>query len=213
MDFTHNFCESRLNDFIPPEIWNSFSSLVISIIPFLFKTPLSHELVNVKYLLVFNGFASFIYHYYLNWLGKHLDEISMILANYFGINYLLNIYFLESNFTKNKKDLLKTSNLYFCVIFTSINTLPNLDYLFPNIFAIYLIPTLYLINYISNNFEINKHYLYNSLYASGIGALSWIISENFCNEITQYGHVIWHFLFPFGLYRIIDHFDGKFNRD
>ena len=213
MDFTHNFCESRLNDFIPPEIWNSFSSLVISIIPFLFKTPLSHELVNVKYLLVFNGFASFIYHYYLNWLGKHLDEISMILANYFGINYLLNIYFLNNSFTKNKKDLLKTSNLYFCVIFTSINTLPNLDYLFPNIFAIYLIPTLYLIYYISNNLEINKNYIYNSLYASAIGSLSWIISENFCNEITQYGHVIWHFLFPFGLYRIIDYFDGKFNRD
>ena len=36
MDFTHNFCESRLNEFKSPEIWNSYSALVISIIPFLF---------------------------------------------------------------------------------------------------------------------------------------------------------------------------------
>ena len=213
MDFTHNFCESRLNEFKSPEIWNSYSALVISIIPFLFKTPLAHELINVKYLLIFNGIGSFIYHYYLNWLGKHLDEISMILCNYFGINYLLNIYFLNNKLKKNKKDFLKTINLYFCVLFTSLNTLPNLDYLFPNLFAVYLIPTIYLIYYICNNFDINKHFIYFSLGTSSIGVVSWIISENYCTEFTKYGHVIWHLLFPFGFYRVIDYLDGKFNKN
>ena len=44
------------------------------------------------------------------------------------------------------------------------------------------------------------------------GALSWIISELFCNKYTKYGHVIWHFLFPLGYYRLLLKFDQIYQR-
>ena len=102
MEFNHNFCESRMNNYNPPEIWNSYSSLAISIVPLLFRTPNSDLLLNIKYLLIFNGISSFIYHYYLTWLGKQLDELSMILTNYFGLSFLLNV-FLQTIFIRNIK--------------------------------------------------------------------------------------------------------------
>ena len=44
-------------------------------------------------MLAFNGCASFYYHYRLTWIGKQSDEVSMILATYFGIWGLLKMYF------------------------------------------------------------------------------------------------------------------------
>ena len=35
----HNFCESRLNNYNPPEIYNSYTSLFITIIPFIMGFP------------------------------------------------------------------------------------------------------------------------------------------------------------------------------
>lgn len=211
MEFKHNFCESRLNNFNPPEMWNSFSSLAISIIPFLYTTPTNNLLFNIKYLLVFNGFASFLYHYNLNWFGKQLDEISMILCNFFGLSYLINIYLLNCNYSKSIKDMIKLANIYFCVFFLTINTFIKLDFLFPHIFLIYLLPTIYMIylnsKIYSNDITINK--IYESLAISILGALSWFLSEMICNDITKFGHVIWHFLFPLGFYKIVVYFDKK----
>ena len=206
MEFNHNFCESRINNNESPEILNSFSSLVITLIPFMYRTPSSKLLINIKHLLIFNGFSSFIYHYYLSWMGKHLDEISMILMNYYGINYLLDVFL----FTNHLFDFFSMLNLYFAICFLTINTFPDNDYLFPIIFTIYLVPTIYLIIAITNVYQLNHKYIYNSLTITLIGALSWIISEIYCNEITKYGHIIWHCLFPLGFYKIIDNFDRKF---
>ena len=61
----------------------------------------------------------------------------------------------------------------------------------------------------SNLYQLNHVYIYNSLIITLIGALSWIISELFCNEVTKYGHIIWHCLFPFGFYRLILNFDKE----
>lgn len=206
MEFIHNFCESRMNNNKAPEIFNSYSSLIITFIPFMYRTPSSKLLLNIKYLLIFNGISSFIYHYNLNWMGKHLDEISMILMNYFGINYLLSV-FLLSNY---HFDFFRMINLYFTIIFLTINTFQNNDYLFPIIFSFYLIPTIYLIITITKVYQLNHVCIYNSLIITLIGAISWIISELFCNEVTKYGHIIWHCLFPLGFYKIIDNFDKKF---
>ena len=35
----HNFCESRLTNYNPPEIYNSYTSLFITIIPFMMGFP------------------------------------------------------------------------------------------------------------------------------------------------------------------------------
>ena len=112
MEFNHNFCESRINNYNTPEIWNSYSSLAISIIPLLFRSPNSDLLLNIKYLLIFNGISSFIYHYYLTWLGKQLDELSMILTNYFGLSFLLNVFFTNNIYSKYQVNLTKQIHIY-----------------------------------------------------------------------------------------------------
>ena len=211
MEFNHNFCESRINNYNTPEIWNSYSSLAISIIPLLFRSPNSDLLLNIKYLLIFNGISSFIYHYYLTWLGKQLDELSMILTNYFGLSFLLNVFFTNNIYSKYQVNLTKQIHIYFTILFMTINTFPSLDFLFPNIFFLYLIPTIYLIYKISFLYNISIVKINHSLAISLVGGISWLISENFCNDITKYGHVIWHLLFPLGFYKIVEFFDKKFS--
>ncbi len=50
---------------------------------------------------------------------------------------------------------------------------------------------------------INNIFILKNIFISLLGGIFWIISELNCNEVTQYGHVLWHILFPLGLYRII----------
>ena len=64
--FEHNFCESRLQNNQPPELYNAYTSLAISVFPFVFGFPKHQPYVNIAYALTFNGFASFHYHYYSN---------------------------------------------------------------------------------------------------------------------------------------------------
>ena len=39
--------------------------------------------------MMLNGFGSAYYHYNLNWLGKQIDELTMIFPLYIGIVELL----------------------------------------------------------------------------------------------------------------------------
>lgn len=64
-NFEHNFCESRLNNNVPPEIYNSYTSLAITFIPLIMGFPKSNTFYNVACMLAFNGCASFYYHYTL----------------------------------------------------------------------------------------------------------------------------------------------------
>lgn len=199
----HNFCESRLNHNEPPEYFNSFTSLFITIIPLLCGFPKSNIFYNVACMLAFNGCASFYYHYRLTWIGKQSDEISMILACYFGLWGLLKMYYFK------KKDTLNWYNGWnsmFMVCFIVFNTLLRFDYLFPLLFSLYIFVTLYYIRLVA----IKHGIVYRKyLLVSFIGASCWIISEVNCNEITVYGHVIWHLLFPLGFYQLVLRYDEK----
>ena len=95
LTFSHNFCESRLNDNNPPELLNAISSFVICLIPFMFEFPVNYLVLSIRGLLIINGFASFIYHYYLNWLGKQLDEVSMILITMLFCKLTLETYYKD----------------------------------------------------------------------------------------------------------------------
>ena len=100
VEFHHNFCESRLQNNDPPEIYNAFTSFAISVVPFVYGFPKYYPFTNVAYLLILNGFGSCYYHYFLTWLGKQADEIPMILANYFAISGLIQLYYPTGK-TKN----------------------------------------------------------------------------------------------------------------
>ena len=90
-------------------------------------------------------------------------------------------------------------------LFLIVNTIIKYDQYFPDLFGIYLIPSIYLIRKVALE---NKLPYKRYLFISFIGGLSWIISELHCTESTQYGHVVWHFLFPMGFYKIILNYDA-----
>ena len=199
--FSHNFCESRLTNYTPPEIYNSYTSLIISCYPFIYGFPRHVVFYNVACMLLFNGFASFYYHYKLDWIGKQADEISMILATYYGIWGLLTMYL------DDKADLnwYNGFNTFFALILLIFNTIMIYDYLFSFLFAIYIFIGLYFIHKVSLIYD----YTYKTnMFLSLMGTNCWVISEVYCNEYTQYGHVIWHFLFPLGFYRLIIDYDN-----
>ena len=203
-EFKHNFCESRLQNNEGPELWNSYTSLVISAFPFLIGFPKSSMFYNIACMLSINGFASFYYHYYLNWYGKQADEITMILSNYYGIWGLLRMYYF---YNKKPINWYNGWNSAFMVFFLVINTVSKYDQLFPNIFLFYLGVTIYLIYKVS----IKYNYAYKRyLLTSAVGGICWVISEVHCTETTKYGHVVWHFMFPLGFYQLIMKFDQHY---
>ena len=175
--FTHNFCESRLQNNNSPELYNSYTSLFISTVPLIFGFPENEPFLYVSYSLLINGFASFYYHYYLNWIGKQADEISMIFANFFGLFGLFNIQFKKNKILNS----LHFFNFLYMNLFLIINSNIKFDSMFPYFFSIYLIPTLYLIHIIGNNHK--KKYI-KYIFISSVGAISLIISEIFCNNFT-----------------------------
>ena len=201
IDFKHNFCESKLQNNEPPERWNAYTSFVISVVPFIYRFPNNPLFYNVACMLSVNGIASYHYHYYLTWIGKQGDEISMILANYFGMWGLINMYYKNSE----KQNLLNRYNTAFMYLFLLGNTLIQYDPLFPSIFGIYVGGSLVMIYKVANMYHIPYK---KNLFISFIGAACWIISEHFCNEHTKYGHPIWHLLFPFGFYKLVLDFDN-----
>lgn len=203
-NFSHNFCESRLQNDNPPELFNAYTSFFITILPVFLGFPKNDNYLHIAYSLFLNGIGSYYYHYNLNWLGKQLDEVSMILANYFGINALLQTERIDMN-----NYIFYLMNFTFMYLFIVINTLPYFDFLFPYIFGVYLIPTLYFIRKISNNYE--ENYLFY-LGISLIGAICWFLSEKFCNRYTVFGHVVWHLLFPLGFYLIVVRYDKIYSR-
>ena len=203
-NFIHNFCESRLTNNEPPELYNSYTSLFITICPLLLGFPKNNIFYNIACMLAFNGIASFYYHYTLSWIGKQGDEISMILANYYGIWGLLRMYYIHD---KKALNWYNGWNTIFMLIFLIFNTISAYDYLFPILFTLYVCITLKLIDIVSNKYN----YTYkNYMIISSIGANCWIISEIWCNEYTKYGHVVWHFLFPLGFYKLVLKYDDEF---
>ena len=198
--FTHNFCESRLRGDNEPELLNAISSLAVTIVPFVSGFPTDPIFYNVACMLSINGLASFHYHYFLNWFGKQADEITMILATFFGTWGLIHIYYPKDS----DRNRINRYNIIAMYVFLVSNTMMQFDPLFPSIFGIYVGWPLYLIYNIAQKHRVAYK---ANLFISLVGTLSWIVSEHFCTEITKYGHPIWHVLFPLGFYHILLNYD------
>ena len=47
-NIVHNFCESRLTNYHPPEIYNAYTSLFITVIPFMLGFPKTTLFLYIK---------------------------------------------------------------------------------------------------------------------------------------------------------------------
>jgi hypothetical protein len=133
-------------------------------------------------------------------VGKQGDEISMILANYFGMWGLINMYYAKSE----KRNNLNRYNTAFMYLFLVANTLLENDTLFPSIFGVYVGGSLVMIYKVGKKYNISYK---RNLAISLTGAIGWIVAEHFCSDYTKIGHPLWHFLFPLGFYKVILEFD------
>lgn len=203
----HNFCESIMHHGHPPEYFNAFSSFFMTLIPLFLGLPKSMYFFYGGNLLLFNGFASFYYHFFLNFLGKQADEISMILISYFSIMGLIHMIHKDST-TKIKKYNL--CNTLFAMCFMIFNTEIYFDFLFPYFFGIYVLFLLKCLYHVHRKFEVP---MLQNLGLSFFGASCWFVSELYCNQYTKYGHILWHLFFPLGFYRIILDCDEIYNRE
>lgn len=192
--FYHHFCESRLVH--GPEYWNAYTSFFVSLVPCLFIKPHHLSFQQFAWMLMLNGPCSFYYHYHLTWLGKHLDETTMFLANYYLICGL-------SKFYEQKKRYFYTLvNSALLPFYLTFNVFPQNDAYFPLLYSSYCTITCSLLLDITMK---KKCYLpmVRNLAITTFGASCWIISEAFCNESTVFGHVLWHLFFPLGIYRVV----------
>lgn len=207
MSIVHNFCESRINNFTPPEIFNAYSSLIISGVPFYFGFPHEQSFLYVSIMFIFTGLSSFYYHYFLTNYGKQADEIPMILSVGIGFQNIIKI-----NLKKNERNYkyLSTLNIFSMLLFIIFNTNPENDPYFPHIFTLYLLPLVYFLQINEKKYNITYK---KDLLISAIGSGAWLISENFCNKYTTYGHVIWHMLFPIGFYKIVLNYDSYISKE
>lgn len=201
IEFSHNFCESIIFKGAP-EIFNSISSLFITLLPFIYGFPKVISFRRITYMLMFTGLSSFYYHFYLSWLGKQLDELGMIFALYTGIFEI--IYLFNKPYPKF---ILYTLDFYF-ILFIAINTVPQYDIYFPILFSIPCFVLSYYIRKLNNIIDIDR----KPLIRCAIGLFCWILSELYCNYIFFIGHSLWHILFPMGIIIFINNIDKAISK-
>lgn len=195
-----NFCEKRILG--NPEYFSAFSALFITFTGFIgmkFSYIQNRICYNLLTLLLINGVASFLYHWFGWYIFKHLDEIPMIIAVWFGIIYILNKY--------NNKLSYVICNIYF-VFALSINTIPDFQDLFPLLFGLPLMSMVPLICYEykkknNSNKSISLFLGTKGILLSFMSALIWIYTEFNCNKYLILAHSLWHIGMALGLYYVI----------
>lgn len=196
-----NFCEKRLIGL--PEWFSSLSALFISatgLVGLRYSHIQNRICYNLLSLLIINGIASCLYHTTGWYLFKHLDEIPMIIAVWFGIMYILDNYSVRAVYL--------VCDIMF-VIILAVNTIPSFQHLFPIFFGIPLASMIPLICYelhkhSSNpNKKISLHLATNGILLCIVSAATWIISELWCQWYMILSHSMWHMGMALGLYYVI----------
>lgn len=195
--FDHHFCESKVYP-NRPEYINSISSIFMVFIPLLYEFPKMISFRRVIILIMFNGLASAYYHYNLSWMGKQMNEITMIFIIHIGLSQLLNIL-------NYRKKIIYYFNDIYIIFMIAINTFPMLDILFPILFLFPLIELLILI-FLLKKFLIRLDI--RPIFIAIFGGFCWILSELLCNKYLYFGHAIWHILFPLGIIKLINNIDN-----
>lgn len=197
----NKFCEKRL--WGNPEVNSAVSALFITYtgyVGFRHSVIVNTLCYHLLSLLIINGIGSFLYHWWGWYIFKHMDEVPMIVAVWFGIIHILNSY--------HSKLMFLLCDVVFVTILT-INTIPDFQIFFPVLFGVPLASMVPLICY-----EISQHThrLHKKkallLAAKGIvmcccSAILWVVSEMYCSVLLFFAHSLWHIGMALGLYHVI----------
>lgn len=204
----HSFCEGKAFGG-PPEIINSFSSLVISLVGIhaYLKYPTAPT-SQLYILFIFNGFLSFMYHYtgYLGW--GIADRFTMVLiAQYslYGFTSFVDIV-CENIWTTFTIRSISSAYILFMMVLIGLHE----ETMFNGMFSLYL---LFLVWYMKcmNDFqydlEIPDRVLSRAnrgIHIMLFGGSFWILTELFCNDFTRFmmGHAFWHIAISIGGYYV-----------
>ena len=206
-DIIIKFCERKLY-LDRPEYINAISALYISGIGYynlVYFYNKSKSITLVYICIISNGIGSFLFHWYAWYIFKLLDQFTMIIPLWLGINKIL--YDLE--YSKMSLSIHTIYNISLLVL----TVFEEFDKYFSNAFAleILLIFPLYYQVLRNNNIVINQQYLLNNkggqgILLSSVSGLTWAITEKYCNKYLLFGHAVWHIGMSTGLCNIINYF-------
>lgn len=232
-DYDHPFCEANIYG-QPPEYFNSYSSLFLTFIgcyamtinrPFLFESNYDSAKYNDIFMLyaslTINGLMSFLYHY-TNWIGWGLmDRFSMVLIATYSFNSFTNALY-TFDLCQPFYNLVRLFQISYLTILLTITGLHN-EHLFNILFGIFLLGLIIFMFQIT--FSRQRNYISQEIIFYGwkgvlliyLAGITWIITENLCNEffIMKYlmGHTFWHFGVGLGGYYISLVLLALFSRD
>jgi hypothetical protein len=224
-----------------PEILNSFSSLIFSILGMygLFNKNNNLYFINnsnsfitnfVYSIFVVIGIGSFGFHWTEQIGWALMDEIPMIVSIFFGILYIEHCNLLLNKFDNKINSILdfnyKITIIFLTFIMFLFIVIDPINYyrkLFPLLFSFVLILFYYKFINLLNNFDkkFNKNILSygkQQLLIISIAGLIWCFTEIVCkynkNIFLLIGHPLWHIFMAFGFYNIIQiiHFINFYNK-
>ena len=197
------FCERKLNP-NRPEYLNCLSAFYISYVAYkeLKNGGLSKTAEFIFWSIGINGICSFLFHYTATYLFKLLDEFTMIVPLWIGVNSLLH----DLEYSTIYIGLLNIYNSTLLVL----NVFPWFDDFFPISLALELlalIPLCYQLSVmrhglINREIRMSRQGLHGILISSASGAI-WFLTELNCNKYMLLGHPIWHIGMSTGMCYIV----------
>ena len=226
-DIDHGFCESVGQELPYPEIYNSYSSLFISLVGLIglllsLKYKRIYSIKMIYGMLVVNGVGSFFYHYTQQMGWAVVDELSMMISVIMGL-YSLYLLIVNSRhlpiLPQVRKTYIHNHYLYkgimtlvvcFYLIFSyALSIFSDTRNLFPLLFAVpalSLMPGLLYIykKYYGPKRSYNPHGYGRKLFIGGVtislmSAVIWIVSENLCVYYHWIKYLYTHVIWHIGI--------------
>ena len=198
----NKFCEKKIYS-DQPEYINAFTSLFLCYISYvgLHKSEFLKKTISFIYWTIFvNGIGSFLYHWYSWYIFKIFDEFSMILPIWISLCDIL----FSLKYPTKYIGLITLYNILLLVF----DVFLWFDDYFPIFFGIdvgLIIPLYYQAIQINKDID---HDGFKGIMICLFSALTWVITENYCNKYLIFGHAVWHIGMGVGTNYLIKYFNN-----
>lgn len=206
--FDHSSCEGKMFGG-PPEIMNSFSSLVIAVIGLIGYFKYHHVPTYQLYLLfILHGFLSFMYHI-TNHLGWRIADRSagVLIAQYTLYSYSSFIWVvLKDENILFMCRLLFNAYILYMLVSIGLHEEDTFNITF-SLYLLFLVWYVKCIDVFHDILQIPDDVVFRARRGIRVilfGGSFWILTEMFCDNLTKYfvGNVFWHIAVSVGGYYV-----------